>query len=137
MRICEDRRGTMLVNTYLPNDRVCLIYKLPLNEVVTDFFDQIKSVSSGYCSFDYEEDEYQSADLVKLNLLLNGKPVDALASIVHREKAVEVGRGLVGKLKELVHRQLFEIVIQASTGTNKIVARESYAIVVIYWSLVC
>lgn len=105
-------------------DRAILRYKLPLSEIVTDFFSELKSSSSGFASFDYEEAGYEKSDLVKLNMMLNGKPVDALALVVHRSFAQSIGRAWVKKLKDVLPRQLFELSIQAAIG-NKVVARES------------
>ncbi|KAF8938910.1 Translation factor guf1 mitochondrial [Dissophora ornata] len=123
MMLCGSRRGTPLEHTYLDESRVLLKYRLPLAEVVTDFHDELKGRSSGFASFDYEEDGYDDADLVKMNIVLNSKPVDALSIILHRSQAETVARDWVKRLKALLSRQLFEIVIQASVG-NKVVARE-------------
>ncbi|CAO3575032.1 unnamed protein product [Mortierella alpina] len=123
MVLCGSRRGVQLEHTYLDENRVLLKYRLPLAEVVTDFHDELKGRSSGFASFDYEEDGYDDADLVKMNIVLNSKPVDALSIILHRSQAEIVGRDWVKRLKGLLSRQLFEIVIQASVG-NKIIARE-------------
>ncbi|KAG0345036.1 Translation factor guf1 mitochondrial [Podila humilis] len=123
MVLCGSRRGVQLEHTYLDESRVMLKYRLPLAEVVTDFYDELKGRSSGFASFDYEEDGYDVADLVKMNIVLNSKPVDALSIILHRSQAEIVGRDWVKRLKGLLSRQLFEIVIQASVG-NKIIARE-------------
>lgn len=124
LKLCQDRRGEQKEMTYLDENRLILRYKLPLNEVVTDFYDKLKSLSAGYASFDYEEAGYEEADLVKMNVLLNGKPVDALSVIVHRDKAFYVGRQLTQKLKEVIHRQMFEVAIQAAIGA-KVIARET------------
>lgn len=126
IKLCEEKRGIQLDLKYLDEQRVILKYKLPLNEVATDFYDQLKSVSSGYASFDYEEAGYEPADLVKMDILLNGKPVDALSAIVHRDKAQYVGRDLCERLRAVIPRQLFEVIIQAALGA-KILARESIA----------
>ncbi|KAI8363397.1 GTP-binding protein lepa [Mortierella sp. GBAus27b] len=123
MVLCGSRRGVQLEHTYLDENRVLLKYRLPLAEVVTDFHDELKGRSSGFASFDYEEDGYDDADLVKMNIVLNSKPVDALSIILHRSQAELVARDWVKRLKGLLSRQLFEIVIQASIG-NKIIARE-------------
>lgn len=124
LKLCQEKRGEQKDLTFLTEDRVILYYRLPLNEVATDFYDQLKSISSGYASFDYEEAGYEPADLVKMDLLLNGTPVDALSTIVHRDNAYYIGRELVGRLKKAIKRQLFEVVIQAAIG-SKIIARES------------
>lgn len=122
--LCQERRGVQTHLEYLTEERIILKYKLPLNEVATDFYDQLKSLTSGYASLDYEEAGFQEADLVKMDILLNGKPVDALSCIVHKESAYDVGRDLALKLRKVIPRQLFEIVIQAAIGA-KIIARES------------
>lgn len=124
IHLCEEKRGIQKNMTYMDEDRVILQYKLPLNEVATDFYDQLKSLSSGYASFDYEESEYEPSDLVKMDILLNGKAVDALSVIVHKEKAYVLGRELAEKLRKVIPRQLFEIAVQAAIGA-KIIARES------------
>lgn len=122
--LCEKKRGKQLDLKYLNEDRIILTYKLPLNEVATDFYDQLKSLSAGYASFDYEEAGYEASDLVKMDILLNGKPVDALAFIVHKESSYYAGKELVEKLKSVIPRQLFEVAIQAAIGA-RIIARES------------
>jgi len=124
IKLCEEKRGIQKGLKYLDETRVILTYKLPLNEVATDFYDELKSVSSGYASFDYEESGYEPADLVKMDILLNGKSVDALSVIVHEDKAYYLGRDLVERLRKVIHRQLFEVSIQAAIGA-KILARES------------
>ncbi|PSQ80381.1 MAG: elongation factor 4, partial [Bacteroidetes bacterium QS_8_68_15] len=124
MQLCEDRRGQYVTQRYLDSERVRLQYELPLAEIVFDFYDTLKSVSRGYASFDYEFIENRPADLVKLSILINEKPVDALSTIVHRDKAYDVGRKLTKKLKELIPKQLFEVPVQASIG-RRIVARET------------
>ncbi len=124
--LCQKKRGVQLDLSYLDESRVILKYRLPLNEVATDFYDQLKSLSSGYASFDYEEAGYEPADLVKMDILLNGKPVDALATILHKENAAYVGRDLAEKLRKVIHRQLFEVIIQAAIGAT-IIARERVA----------
>ncbi len=124
IKLCEERRGEQLEMTFLDEDRLVLRYKLPLNEIITDFYDKLKSLSAGYASFDYELAGYIASDLVKMNILLNGKPVDALSVIVHEDKAYQIGRRLTKKLREVIHRQMFEVAIQAAIGA-KIIARES------------
>ncbi|PSQ69384.1 MAG: elongation factor 4 [Bacteroidetes bacterium QH_2_67_10] len=124
MQLCEDRRGEYVTQRYLDSERVRLQYELPLAEIVFDFYDTLKSASRGYASFDYEFKENRPADLVKLSILINEKPVDALSTIVHRDKAYDVGRKLTKKLKELIPKQLFEVPVQASIG-RRIVARET------------
>jgi len=124
MKLCQDRRGIYINTQYLTPERVDLQYELPLAEIVFDFYDILKSVSRGYASLDYEFLEYRKSDLVKLDILLNKEPVDALSTIVHREKAYEVGRKLVKRLKDLIPRQLFEVAIQAAIG-SRVIARET------------
>lgn len=124
IKLCEESRGKQTDFKYLNEERIILQYRLPLNEVATDFYDKLKSVSSGYASFDYEEAGYEKSKLVKMDILLNGKPVDALSVIVHAEKAYQLGKELVERLKEVISRQLFEVAIQAAIGA-KIIARES------------
>ncbi len=126
IKLCEDKRGVQKELRYLDEQRLILKYRLPLNEVATDFYDDLKSMSSGYASFDYEEAGHQVADLVKMDILLNTKPVDALSIIVHEEKAYYVGRDLTEKLSKVIPRQLFEVVIQAAVGA-KILARSRVA----------
>lgn len=124
--LCEEKRGKQISMTYIDDLRIILKYKLPLNEVATDFYDQLKSLSSGYASFDYEEAGYEPGDLVKMDILLNKVSIDALSCVVHREKAYHIGRDLAERLKKAIPRQLFEVVIQAAIGA-KILARESVA----------
>ena len=124
MGLCQEKRGLQKDLSYLDTERVILRYQLPLNEVATDFYDLLKSISSGYASFDYEQARYEAADLVKVDILLNGKAVDALATIVHHDKAYYMGRELVERLKKAIPRQLFAVAIQAAIGA-KIIARES------------
>ena len=123
MKLVNERRGTYINTEYLHADRAILHYEIPLAEIVTDFYDRLKSVSRGYASFDYEHKAVRSANLVKLDLLINGEPLDALSVIIHRDKAHNWGRVLCHKLKELIPRQLFEVVIQAAIG-SKIISRE-------------
>lgn len=126
IKLCEEKRGIQTGMTYFDEDRIILKYKLPLNEVATDFYDQLKSLSSGYASFDYEEAGYEASDLVKMDILLNKKAVDALSVIVHKDKAYHLGRDLAEKLRKVIPRQLYEVAIQAAVGA-KIIARESVA----------
>ncbi len=123
LKLCEERRGEQLDLTYAGN-RAMVVYRLPLNEVVFDFYDRLKSVSRGYASFDYQVEEYREGDLVKVSILVNGEPVDALAMIVHQTQAEPRGRALCQRLKDLVPRQQFKIAIQAANG-GKIIARET------------
>lgn len=124
MSLCDEKRGEQKEMKFLDEDRIILKYKLPLNEVATDFYDQLKSLSSGYASFDYEEAGYEPEKLVKMDIMLNGKAVDALALIVHTDKAYHIGRDLCEKLRKVIPRQLFEVAIQAAIGA-KIIARET------------
>ena len=124
MELCQDRRGTFIDMKYIDDGRAELHYKLPLNEIIYDFFDTMKSRTKGYASLDYELEGYQRSDLVKLDIMLNGEVVDALTFIVHREKAYGRARKIAEKLKENIPRQLFEIPIQAAIG-SKIIARET------------
>jgi GTP-binding protein LepA len=124
MKLCQDKRGVYVKMDYIEDKRARLEYRLPLSEIVIDFYDRLKSISRGYASLDYEYDGYEEAPLVKMDLLLNGDPVDALSCIVHRDKAYEWGRDLTVRLKELIPRQMFAIAIQAAIG-GKIVARET------------
>ena len=123
LKLCEDRRGHQKQLTYA-GARAMVVYELPLNEVVFDFYDRLKSVSSGYASFDYKMIDYQKADLVKMTVLVNAEPVDALSMIVHRSRAEARGRGMCEKLKDLIPRHMFQVPIQAAIG-GKIVARET------------
>ncbi len=124
MDLCQDKRGVFKDMTYLDEKRVKLLYRLPLNEIIYDFFDQIKSRTRGYASFDYELVGYERSELVKLDILLNGEVCDALSMIVHKDRAYPRGRELAENLKEAIPRQLFEIPIQAAVG-GKIIARET------------
>jgi len=123
LKLCEDRRGRQKTLTYA-GARAMVVYELPLNEVVFDFYDRLKSVSSGYASFDYKMIDYKEADLVKMTVLVNAEPVDALSMIVHRSRAEARGRGMCEKLKDLIPRHMFQVPIQAAIG-GKIVARET------------
>src|SRR5262252_3636577 len=123
LQLCNERRGEQADLTYVGN-RAMAVYRLPLNEVVFDFYDRLKSVSRGYASFDYQIDDYAEGDLVLMNILVNGEPVDALAVIVHRDEADRRGRALCERLKDLIPRQLFQVAIQAAIG-GKIIARET------------
>ncbi len=124
LALCQERRGTQKGLTYLNPTRVMLIYEMPLSEIVLDFYDRLKSKTQGYASLDYEVIGYQPAELVKVDILLNGESVDALSFIVHRDKAVLRGRQVAEKMKEYIPRQMFEVSIQAAIG-NKILARET------------
>ena len=124
MELCQDKRGTFKDMKYIEGGRVLLKYDLPLNEVIYDFFDQLKSRTRGYASFDYELKGYERSDLVKLDMLLNGEQCDALSIIVHKDRAYPRGRSIAEKLKEAIPRQLFEIPIQAAIG-GKVIARET------------
>jgi GTP-binding protein LepA len=123
LKLCEERRGVQ-IDLSFAGTRAMLIYRLPLNEVVFDFYDRLKSVSRGYASFDYHLDGYEEGELVKLSILVNGEPVDALACIVHRSQAESRGRALCARLKDLIPRQLFKIAIQAAIG-GRVIARET------------
>jgi GTP-binding protein LepA len=123
LSLCVERRGEQIDLTYA-GSRAMVVYRLPLNEVVFDFYDRLKSVTRGYASFDYQMDEYRGGDLVKVSILVNGDPVDALAMIVHREQAEFRGRAICARLKDLIPRQMFKIALQAAIG-GKVIARET------------
>jgi GTP-binding protein LepA len=122
LALAQDRRGVQRGLQYLSTDRVLIEYDFPLAEVIHDFYDRLKSASRGYASFDYELADYRKGDVVKLDVLVNGEPLDALAIMVHRDKAYPKGSALVSKMKELIPRQLFEVVLQAAIG-SRVVAR--------------
>jgi len=124
MQLCQDKRGVQKKLEYLKSDRVLVTYELPFNEVVMDFYDRLKTISRGYASLDYHVTGYWESPLVKMDILVNAEPVDALSMIVHRDAAYERGRALASKMRELIPRQMFEIAIQASIG-NRVIARES------------
>ncbi len=124
MQLCQERRGIYGNTQYLDTERVSLEYQLPLGEIVFDFYDRLKSLSRGYASFDYDFTGYQPGDLVKLEVMINGEAVDALSTIVHRDKAYEMGRKLTKKLKELIPRQMFEVALQATLG-SRVIARQT------------
>ena len=125
LKLCQDRRGVQLDLTYAGN-RAMVVYDLPLNEVVFDFYDRLKSVTKGYASFDYQMTGYQQDYLVKMQILVNDEPVDALSTMVHRDRAEQRGRMMCEKLKDLIPRHMFKIPIQAAIG-GRIIARETLA----------
>jgi GTP-binding protein LepA len=122
IKLCEERRGIQQKLEYVSQDRVMLVYELPLNEVVLDFYDKLKSISKGYASFDYHMKHYTESDLVKMDILVNAEPVDALSILVHRSKSQALGLALCQKMKEVIHQQMFDVAIQAAIG-SKIIAR--------------
>ncbi|MFA4839837.1 MAG: translation elongation factor 4, partial [Candidatus Neomarinimicrobiota bacterium] len=124
LKLCQEKRGIYKTTKYLDVTKVQIHYELPLAEIVFDFYDKLKSVSRGYASFDYEPIGYRAGELVKVDILISGEPVDALSFIVHKDKAYAHGRNLCAKLKELIPRQMFELVVQAAIGA-KVIARES------------
>ncbi|MGI4727547.1 MAG: translation elongation factor 4 [Janthinobacterium lividum] len=124
MSLCIQKRGTIMNQSYLTSDRVELVFELPMGEIVFDFYDKLKTISKGYASFDYTQIGYRQSDLVRLDIRLNGEPVDALSSLIHRSNSYDFGKKICEKLKELIPRQQFEIIVQASIGA-KIIARET------------
>ena len=124
MSLCIQKRGTIVNQSYLTSDRVELIFEMPMGEIVFDFYDRLKTISKGYASFDYHQIGYRQSDLVRLDILLNSEPVDALSSLIHRTNSYNFGKKICEKLRELIPRQQFEIIIQASIGA-KIIARET------------
>ena len=124
MKLCQDKRGEFINMDYIDTTRVQIDYKLPLSEMVFDFFDRLKSCTKGYASFDYEIKDYEESNLVKMDILINGEVVDALSIIVYKDFAYNRGKAVVEKLKEVIPRQLFEIPIQAAIG-NKIISRST------------
>lgn len=124
LELCKEKRGVQREFTYIGRERIMVVYEIPLNEILWDFYDRLKSLSKGYASMDYEFTGYIESDLVRLDILLNGEPVDALSLIVHRERAYYRGRQIVERLREVIPRQLYEVIIQAAIG-SKVIARES------------
>ena len=124
LALCEEKRGIQKNFEYLSPTRVMLSYEMPLNEIVLDFYDRLKSVSRGYASLDYHLSGYREADLVKLDILVGGEPVDALTLICHRDQSFERGRELVSRLRKLIPRQMFEVALQAAIG-SRVIARET------------
>jgi len=124
MTLCLGKRGNLVKQDYISGDRIEIIYDLPLGEIVIDFYDKLKSISKGYASFDYHMHDYRPSKLVKLDILLNSEPVDALSTLTHVDNAVTFGRRMCEKLKELIPRQQFDIAIQAAIGA-KIISRET------------
>jgi GTP-binding protein LepA len=124
LQLCQEKRGVQKSLEYLSTDRVLVTYELPFNEVVLDFYDRLKTISRGYASLDYHVTGYWESPLVKLDILVNGEPVDALSVIVHRETSYVRGRALAAKMRELIPRQMFEVAIQAAIGT-RVIARET------------
>ncbi len=126
LKLCEDKRGHQIKMDYVNEKKVIIEYKLPMNEMVMDFYDRLKSISKGYASLEYEMMAFEEADLVKMDVLINGEPIDALSLIVHRSKSINRGRSLVEKMRELIPRQQFQVAIQAAIGA-KVIARETLA----------
>jgi GTP-binding protein LepA len=124
MELVQARRGQLQHMDYVSDQRVMLKYDMPLSELIVDFYDELKSRTQGYASLDYHFTEYREGEVVKVDLLVGGSPVDALSIITHKDKANSIGRNLVDKLREVIPRQLFEVPIQAAIG-NKVIARET------------
>jgi len=124
MKLGQERRGFYVGMEYIDTERVQFEWEFPLAEIILDFYDRLKTISRGYASIDYEFDGYRPSKLVKLDMLINGDPVDAFSVIIHRDKAQEWGRKVAAKLRELIPRQLFEVIIQAAIG-NKVISRET------------
>jgi GTP-binding protein LepA len=124
LALAIDRRGQQKKLEYVGANRVMIVYEMPLNEVILDFFDKLKSISRGYASLDYQFIGYRESDLVKMDILVNGEPLDALSLIVHKEKAHGRGKMLVEKMKEFIPRQMYEVALQAAIG-NRVIARET------------
>jgi len=122
LKLCEERRGLQQRLEYVGKDRVMLVYELPLNEVVLDFYDKLKSISKGYASFDYHMKSYRESDLVKMDIMVNGEPIDALSVLVHRSKSTTLGHALTVRMKDVIPQQMFDVAIQAAIG-SKIIAR--------------
>jgi GTP-binding protein LepA len=126
LKLCQEKRGIQKEFSYISKDRIILVYEIPINEILWDFYDRLKSLSKGYASMDYEFLGYRKSELVKLDILINGEQIDALSVIVHKDKAYYKGRAIAQKLREVIPRQLFEVVIQAAIG-GRVIARESIA----------
>jgi GTP-binding protein LepA len=124
LQLCQEKRGIQKALEYVSSDRVLITYELPFNEVVLDFYDKLKTISRGYASLDYHVEGYWESKLVKLDILVNGDPVDALSTICHAESAYQRGKALASKMRQLIPRQMFEVAIQAAIG-GRIIARES------------
>ena len=124
LKLCQDKRGIQKTLNYITTTRVMIEYELPLNEILLDFYDRLKSVSKGYASLDYQFTGYWTSPLVKLDILVNGEPVDALSLIVHKDTSYERGKSLVEKMRQIIPRQMFEIAIQAAIG-SRVIARET------------
>ena len=122
MNLCQSKRGTFKNMHYVTESRVNILYEMPLSEIIFDFFDRLKSQTKGYASYDYEFLNYQSSNLVRMDILINGEKLDALAMIIHKDEAYKRGSGITRKLKDVIPRQMFEVPIQAAIG-NKIIAR--------------